>query len=358
MLRSIRQAKIKTAIHYTQKNVTIERFLLSDYLKQYYPDTPGALQQFQQQTGLANMYWHAIYYQWPGFDGSLPEILLRADGYVFFMHGWTGSHRIWENLPIQLAGKHKNIVCFNLDVNGFGQSSFISDTPTPEQCSPASLMKTIEAWIHLTGLWPTPPQRKRKPFYLFVGHSMSGAALFFKDTTGWANETYGMVALAPTLFYNDAQRKTFFKTVGVSIGLPSFSAVKNMLAPHVIDLFGSGASSQVKNEHLRIYNQTPFGTMAQTLYALGIPTALPQRANWRHFKVLLGNKDRIVGLDNILDLLETLDFNPVQLHVALGDHYFFSYDKGSPENHNHNRKLFFSELLEFCYQLTKNARQK
>ncbi|RME99594.1 MAG: alpha/beta hydrolase [Chloroflexi bacterium] len=358
MLKSIRQSNIKTAVHYTQKNVATERFLLSDYLQQHNPDTPDALQQFQQQTGLANLYWQATYYQWPGFDGGLPELVTRADGYVFFMHGWTGSHRIWENLPVQLAGKHKNIICFNLDVNGFGQSPFISQTPTPQQCSPASLMNAVETWLQLVGLRPAPPNRKRKPFYLFVGHSMSGAALFFKDAAGWAEETCGSVALAPALFYNDAQRKTFFKTMGISIGLPSFNAVKDRLAPRIIDLLGPGASVQVKNEHLRIYNQTPFGTLAQTLYVLGTPSTFPQGTDLQNFKIFLGHKDRIVGLDNMLNLLETLNFNPAQLRVMLGDHYFFSYGKGSPESHNQNRKLFFAELLDFCYQLTGNVRQE
>lgn len=356
MLRTLKETKISTAIHYTHENVVTERFYLSELVQTGGLAGSITLEQFRQKTGLADMYWHTMYFKTAELGQTLESYLTEVDGYVFFMHGWTGSHRIWENLPVRLTGKHKNIIAFNLDVNGFGQSPFINDTPLAEHSNPPALMKSVELWLEAIGLWPPPANRTHKPFYLFVGHSMSGAALFFKDTTDWENQPYAMYALAPALFHNDAQRKAFFKTVGVSIGLPSFNSVKDALAPRVIDMLGPGASPQVKNEHLRIYNQTPFGTLAQTLYLLGATTDPPVRHDWDRFRVALGHKDRIVGLDSTLELLDEFNFEPSQIRLMLGDHYFFSYGKGSPEQHKTNQKTVFKDLLDLCYRLTKEAR--
>jgi len=358
MLKPIRQANLQTAIHYTSKNVVTQRFYLSELAEQRGLADSITFEAFQQKTDLADFYWQAMYFKMPGFDQGLEEALIHADGYVFFMHGWTGSHRIWENLPVWLTGKHKNLVCFNFDLNGFGESSFLSETPAAEQCSPAAIMKSIEHWLEAVQLWPPPPGRSKPPFYLFVGHSMSGAALFYKDTTGWKDIAHGFYALAPALFYNDSQRQTFFKTLGVSIGLPSFNAVKDALAPRVIDILGPGASQPVKTEHLRIYDKTPFGTLAQTLHVLGSSAPPPPRASWRRYNVALGHKDRIVKLESTLSLLETLNFRPEQLHLTFGDHYFFSYGPGSPTSHEHNQQMIQKHLLEQCYALTKETRQR
>lgn len=355
MLRSQKQANIRTAVHYTQENVITERCYLSHMARSHGLAGSITLDRFRRQTGLADLYWHALYFKVPGRDDDFRAYLADVDGFVFFMHGWTGSHRIWENLPVKLTGKHKNILVFNLDVNGFGQSPFLNSTPSAEQCSPPALMKSIELWLEAIGLWPPLVNRTRRPFYLFVGHSMSGAALFFKDTTGWANQPYALYALAPALFHNDAQRKAFFKTMGVSIGLPSFNTVKDALASRVIDLFGPGASPQVKNEHLRIYNQTPFGTLAQTLYLLGVTTDPPRRRDWHRFRVALGHKDRIVGMDNVLELLQGFNFKPSQIRLMQGDHYFFSYGEDSPPQHQANQKTIFNDLLRLCYELTREA---
>ena len=84
--------------------------------------------------------------------------------------------------------------------------------------------------------------------------------------------------------------------------------------------WGPGASLDVKNEHLRIYNQTPFGPIAQTLYVLGNTSSPPQRTDWDRFRIALGHRDRVVGLDHMLDLLNELGFNSDQIRVNLGDH--------------------------------------
>ena len=185
---------------------------------------------------------------------------------------------------------------------------------------------------------------------------MSGAALFYKDDTKWQNEIFGAYAMAPALFCNDAQRQTFFKTVGASIGLPSFGTVKTALAPHAIKITGAGASPEVKNEHLRIFNQTSFGTLAQTLYALGLTSPIPSRTDWSQYKVALGKRDMLVSTNNVLNLLSSLKFKSSQIRVTPGDHYFFSYGQGSPIAHQLNRQAVFDDLLTTCYQLSSKAK--
>ena len=356
MLRTVKQTRIATATNYTYKNVFTERFSLAGLHSKGELNGTVTLEDFRQKTGLADLFWQAMYYQQPGQPRTLSQALAEADGYVIFMHGWTGSHRIWESLPLQLTSKHQNIVCFGLDVNGFGQSPFIADTPTEEQCNPPALMAAVELWMIATNLWPGPFFRTHKPFYLFAGHSMSGAALFYKDNAKWQNEVFGAYALAPALFCNDAQRQTFFKTVGASIGLPSFGTVKTALAPHAIEITGAGASPDVKNEHLRIFSQTSFGTLAQTLYALGSITPLPGNVDWSRYKVALGRKDMLVSTNNSLSLLSSLKFKSSQIRVTPGDHYFFSYGEGSPLNHQLNRQAVFDDLLTSCCQLSTEAK--
>jgi pimeloyl-ACP methyl ester carboxylesterase len=286
----------------------------------------------------------------------LTQALSDADGYVFFLHGWDGTHRIWENLPARLAASHKRLVCFNFDINGFGLSPFIRDIPRADQCSPAALIAAIELWLKTLKLWPT-PRRSRKPFFLFVGHSMGAAALFYKSEIGWRNEAYGFYALAPALFCNDTQRQAFFKTVGLGIRLPSFTAVKNALAPHIMEILAAGASPEVKNEHVRVFARTPFGTLAQTLYVMGASPTQPQRADWSRFRVALGDRDRLVGVDNMIDLLREFGLNFDQIRVMSGDHYFFSYGDGSPPAHRENREALLEDLLAFCQQLVEEARR-
>ncbi len=334
--------------------MTVEAFHLSSLVRQNLGIDRARLELFWQQTGLLDLYSWASYYKFPDGHTTLGKALVEADGYVFFLHGWDGSHRIWENLPVWLTATHKRIVCFNLDVNGFGLSPFINDTPEAELCTPAALIQAIELWLRLLDLWPT-PHRQRKPFYLFVGHSMGAAALFYTSESGWHNDAYGFYALAPALCCNDIQRRAFFKTLGTSIRIPSFAAVKNALAPHIMEILAAGASPEVKKEHVRVFASTPFGTLAQTLYVLGARPTRPRRADWSRFRVALGDKDRLVGLDNMLYLLDEFGLAAGQIRVTSGDHYFFSYGDGSPPAHRDNREAVLEDLLLLCQQLTTEA---
>lgn len=351
----MRQAKISTAVHHRHQQVTVEAFHLSGLAHQNLGLDLATLEQFRQQTGLVDLYWRAMYYKFPDGYQTLAQALAEADGYVFFLHGWDGTHRIWENLPLRLAAAYQHVVCFNLDVNGFGLSPFIHDTPEAEQCSPAALINAVELWLNTLKLWPV-PRRLRKPFYLFVGHSMGAAALFYKNEIGWRGDAYGFYAMAPALFCNDTQRQAFFKTVGTGIRLPSFAAVKNALAPHIMEILAAGASPEVKKEHVRVFARTSFGTLAQTLYVLGASPSRPRRADWFRFRVALGDRDRLVGVDNMLYLLEEFGLKDDQIRVTAGDHYFFSYGEGSPPAHLQNREAVLEDLLDFCQQLAAEAK--
>ncbi|MCB0212264.1 MAG: alpha/beta hydrolase [Anaerolineae bacterium] len=356
MTNNIKQHKIRTAVHYAHTHAETNRYLLSKVAHEKELAHSITLESFQQETGLADFYWETTFYQHPYHQRPFAQALSEAEGYIFFLHGWDGSHRIWEELPLQLAVKNKRLICYNLDVNGFGASPFITDPPSPEQCSPAGLIAAVDLWLRAIDLWPSPnPSAEKRPFYLFIGHSMSGAALFYKDLTGWQNERYGFYALAPALFYNDVQRRAFFKTMGlVGVKLPpSLNAIKNSLAPHIIEILGNGASPEVKSEHLRIYNQTPFGTVAQVIYAMGMAANMPQHSDWSRFRVALGHKDKVVNVNNTLNLLDELGFNSEQIKVMLGDHYFFSWGDASPASHRTNQQLLFNDILAFCHDLSE-----
>jgi pimeloyl-ACP methyl ester carboxylesterase len=350
----VKETRIATAIHYTHQNIGVEAHQFSILAQQGQWLTPAQLDQLRQQTGLADLYWRTLYYKFPDRNKTLEQALAEAEGYVFFLHGWDGTHRIWEDLPLRLTATHQRLVCFNFDVNGFGLSPFSSDTPPAEHCTPAALMAAIELWLAGMKLWPT-PRRIRPPFYLFVGHSMGGAALFYKSEIGWRNQAYGLYALAPALFCNDIQQQTFFKTVGLGLGLPSFAALKTALAPHIMEILAAGASPVVKNEHVRVFVRTPFGTLAQTLYVLGDNPARPQRSDWPRFRVALGQKDRLIRVENMLQLLDEFGLQTGQIRVTPGDHYFFSYGNDSPPAHKESREALLDDLLTFCRQLAEEA---
>jgi len=309
--------------------------------------TAQAIKQFQTKTGLADLYWQVLYDISDSHQQTVEQSIQQAKGYVFFLHGWDGSHLIWEDLPLRLILSLKEIVCFIPDVNGFGRTPFIEDTPDEVHCCPTGMMIAIEEWLSLIGLQPN-ADKQDNPFYLFVGHSMGGAALFYKQEQGWQNQSYSLYTLAPALLCNDVQYQRFYKTLGLGIGIPSFSFLKKQLAPRVIEILGGGASQAVKDEHVRIFSTTPFGTLAKTIYAMGALATKPQRTDWSRFQIALGNKDRLVALNSMLDLLEEFDIKADQLRVMFGDHYFFSHDQQSPHSHRHNREVILQDLIKCC----------
>src|SRR5579859_201098 len=55
-------------------------------------------------SGLADFNWRMVWGEdYDTSDDELETRLSRVDGYVIFIHGWTGTYNIWEDLPDQLV---------------------------------------------------------------------------------------------------------------------------------------------------------------------------------------------------------------------------------------------------------------
>jgi pimeloyl-ACP methyl ester carboxylesterase len=315
------------------------------------------LPRFQEATGLADFTWRVYYHTQPTERAQpVPHLLSRAHGYVIFLHGWDGSHAIWEDLPAYVCQANPRLVCFAPDVNGFGGSPFIeANMPLLELCSPRSAMRAVELWLDLLRLHR--PGRQRQVF-TFVGHSMSGAALFHKTTRGWEEDRYSLLALAPAMLHHDTVKQALYRTLGVGIGAgwqyEALDRFKQLLVLQAMGLLAAGASQAVKKEHDRIFQWTPKGTIAQTFFALGLAEEMPPSRQWDNVFVMLAHRDRLVGLGPTLDFLEQMGLTSQNIQVVLGDHYFFSVSQQSRRLHTFNR----AELLRHILRLHEERRQQ
>jgi hypothetical protein len=263
------------------------------------------------------------------------------------MHGWVGSHAIWEDLPAEVCRANPHLVCFAPDVNGFGGSPFIeADMPLLEMCGPRSDMQAVELWLDLLRLQR--PGRQRQVF-TFVGHSMSGAALFHKSVRGWEEDRYSLLALAPAVLHKDTVKQAFYRALGLSIGAGWQAAFldrfKDQLAVQAMEILAGDASRAVKKEHDRIFRDTPKGTIAQTFFALGLAEETPLSRKWDHIFVVLAHRDRLVALGPTLDLMQDMGLTSQNIQVVLGDHYFFSVSQGSRRLHAFNRAEVLRHIL-------------
>jgi pimeloyl-ACP methyl ester carboxylesterase len=305
--------------------------------------------QFKGATGLADFAWR-VFYNRRSWGGPIArkEILSRAQGFVVFIHGWDGSSEIWESLPAMVCQKNPRLVAFVLDVNGFGGSPFIeAEMPKVAYCNPEGCMRAVEKWIEAMRLRG---RARTKRIFTFVGHSMGGAALFYMNDKDWAENRYARCAVAPALLCNDTLRQGFYVSLGLGIGAglqyALLDKLKEKLAPWLIKELISGASEAVKAEHLKIFEKTSKGTLAQTFYALGQAEEPRQRRRWKDFQVILGHKDRLVGVAPMLNLLEDLGFRSENIRVVLGDHYLFSAGRQTLRNHGENRDILVQEILQ------------
>jgi hypothetical protein len=117
------------------------------------------------------------------------------------------------------------------------------------------------------------------------------------------------------------------------------------LTSRVLDNLVGAVGSRIRAEHLRVFQKTPKGTLAQTLYAIGATRGRLTVKGWRHFRVILAHDDRMVNVSRMLRLLDDLGFAPNQFQVVWGDHYLFS---GSDENrrlHLGNRETILGDIL-------------
>jgi pimeloyl-ACP methyl ester carboxylesterase len=318
--------------------------------------SPQALSCFRQATGLADFSWRVYYHRRPGGRVLyVTDLVAKAQGYVVLMHGWDASHAIWEDLPAQVCQANPRLVCLAPDVNGFGGSPFIeAEQPDLELCGPRGDMRAVERWLDLLKLHR--PGRQRQVF-TFVGHSMSGAALFHKTTQGWQEDRYSLLALAPAMLHNDAVKRALYVGLGLGIGAGQqvgfLDYFKEWLVTPVIERLATNASRVVKKEHGRIFQRTAKGTLAQTFFALGLAEETPQSRDWSNVFVMLAHKDRLVALKPTLDLLESMKLTSRNIQVVMGDHYFFSISQQSRSLHAFNR----TELLRHILRLHDERRK-
>lgn len=317
------------------------------------------LADFRAATGLADFSWELA---WSSHLAREPQEALRhARSLVILIHGWDGSHAIWEDLPERLCVRNPRLVVLCPDVNGFGGSPFSAELPPPEMCSPPAVIRAVEAWIRLLAL-PSAPGARRPRCFVFVGHSMGGAALFYLDESAWRPHEVARLAVAPALLLNDGLRKGFYQALGVGIWAGAETGMldwlKELLAPALVGLLIGDASRAVQREHLRIFKATPKGVLAQTFYAMGASPEPVRRHAWSQFRVVLGHRDRLVGVGPMLALLEELGFTSADLRVMLGDHYLFSCGQRSRRLHAVNRDLLVEQVLELeqeCHQAWRRA---
>lgn len=321
---------------------------------------PSDVNLLLHKTDLQDFSWHVLWgedYATP--DDDLPDRIGNVEGYVIWIHGWTGSHAIWEDLPGVVINRNRRLVSIVIDHNGFGASPFADRTPEYDECSPAGAMRAIEGWFSLLDLRrrlgdPTPKTVN------FVGHSMGGAALFFLQDSEWRRGEQTRTALAPALLLEDDQNRAFYTTLGLGIGLVGrlqfLEAIERLVSPGILDTLTSGATRTVKDEHWRIYHNTPRSVTARTLAAMGTIRDEPMGRQWELMRVYLGHKDLLVGLSPMLDLLHELNFDVDQIRVLLGTHYFFSLGEDWLRVHRQNREIVLDDVLALHRQALTTQR--
>lgn len=338
-------------------------YRLSDLMKQgYLARNEG--QNFLKSTGLTDFYWELIFAE----DFELPtEYMLdrlgNVQGYVLFVHGWTGNHLIWEDLPYLTVLSNRNVVALSIDHNGFGISLFEDVTPALDTCNPPAAMNALQNWIDLLKLRRQAGNPQPKVINL-VGHSMGGAMLFYLNPLLWRYGEVTRFALAPALLLEDDAHRIFYTTLGLGIGilqrLPILEIVERFIKPTMLSTLVAGASNEVKELHSVQYAATPRGITGATFMAMGRLNNYEIAREFKLMRVMLGHRDPLVGLTGMMDLLMKLEFPAANLHVVPGTHYLFSVGTENPMNayqHAQNRELIVEDILELHEDAYKRQKQ-
>lgn len=324
-------------------------------------------QKFLDDSGLLDFAWKI---HWPEDfetpDEYLVNRIANVHGYAVFVHGWTGNNTIWEELPAMVVLANRNLVSISLDHNGFGFSKFANVTPGLEQCNPPAAMRTIERWITLMNLRRQPGDSTPKTMN-FVGHSMGGATLFYVDPMLWKYGEVTCYAIAPALLLEDEMHRAFYTTLGIGIGILQrvkwFEFVERVVKPTVVRSLCAGASDYVKATHTFQYDVTPRGVTGATFVAMGQLKNTEIARNFELFRVMLGHRDRLVGLISMMDLLCKLEFPAAHTRVVPGTHYMFSIgseDSMNAYQHAQNRELVVEDILmlhQKAFQMQREGKQ-
>ncbi|MEO1289724.1 MAG: alpha/beta hydrolase [Chloroflexota bacterium] len=242
-------------------------YRLSYLMEKNYIDRDEA-QDFLDASGLVDFHWEIT---WPE-DFDLPDEMLvdrlaNVQGYVVWVHGWTGNMRIWEDLPARVVKKNRRLVSIAIDHNGFGESIFDDITPEMDSCNPPAAMRTLQRFVDLIKIRRQRGQVGNKVIN-FVGHSMGGATLFYLNTMRWSYGEVTRFAIAPALLLEDSTHRAFYTSLGLGIGIlqhiPALEVIERLVKPSVLRTLVSGASEYVKNIHDRQYGDTPRGITGAT----------------------------------------------------------------------------------------------
>jgi pimeloyl-ACP methyl ester carboxylesterase len=302
------------------------------------------------ECGLVDLVWEITWaedYETP--DDDLQERIGNVDGYTIFIHGWTGNHTVWEEMPgMVVLGNHR-LVSITVDHNGFGESVFVDSSPSLESCNPPTAMKSIEKWIDLLKIRRQPGDTNLRVIN-FVGHSMGGAMLFYLNPMNWRIGEETRLALSPALLLNDTLHKAFFTALGVGIGLVDrlrfLTPVERLIEPRMVDAVCEGGSDFIKQAHAQQYSATPRGTTAATFGAMGLLNNWEIPRKWDLFRVMLGHKDVLVGLLPMMDMLSEMEFPAANVRVVAGSHYMFSVGRQTALQHSQNRDLVVQDILD------------
>lgn len=301
-------------------------------------------------SGLVDLVWRVTWAE--DFDVPDEELSGRfydVDGYVIFVHGWTGNHTIWEEMPEMIVRANRRLVAISVDHNGFGHSRFVSEAPSLDSCCPPAAMGTLERWIQALKIRRQPGDPSRKTIN-FVGHSMGGAALFYLNPMSWDLGEETRYAIAPALLLNDSVHRAFFNAMGIGISIVDrlriFEPVENLIKPNMVNAVCDGSSDYVKQAHTIQYDQTPRATTSATFRAMGLLHNWEIAHKWDLFRVMLGHKDSLVGLVPMMDLLSSLEVPAGQVRVVAGSHYMFSVGRETAFQHAQNRELVIQDILD------------
>ena len=302
-------------------------------------------------------------------DDLLERHLEDADGFVVFVHGWTGNYKIWEKLPDMVVTRNRKLVTVAVDHNGFGNSRFVDNLPDIDNCNPPAAMRTLQKVINLLNFRRQPGNPKPRVIN-FVGHSMGGATLFYLNPMIWSYGEVTRYALAPALLLADELHRAFYTTLGTGINLlqrvPMLEFVERAIQPRMIDILCNGASDFVKREHTRQYRDTPRGITGATFRAMGLLQDSEIAHDYQTFRVILGHKDNLVGLIPMIDLLGRLEFPVANIRVVPGSHYMFSVRKNDEETddtrvyqHVQSREVICQDILDLhnrAYDMQRRGR--
>lgn len=312
-------------------------------------------------SGLDDMRWQVTWAEsYETFDDELEDRFSEAEGFVVFVHGWTGDYSIWEMLPSIITQANRRLVAIAIDHNGFGGTRFVTD-PDVEQCNPPAAMRTLQRWVDLIKIRRQLGDPRLKVVN-FVGHSMGGATLFYCDPLQWRYGEYTRYSIAPALLLEDEMKQAFYTSMGIGLSLvrriPAFEIVYQAVKPRILSILCAGATDTVKETHRVQSDVVGRGTTGATIMAMGVLRDWEIPRNFDLHRILLGHRDPLVGLNPALDLMMKLEFPAAHMRVVPGTHYMFSVGRDYAFQHAQSRELVVEDILQLhnkAYQMQKTG---